>query len=1134
MKNWFFIPAAFLCLGLSSVRGQVNLTPEQLFPPGDTAWNLEGLGITGTVSFKLLVEQSGSASANSFLFDGQANGFPGGVGTSTDDLVVFTPADNPGKFAVVTIPPGANLALFHDITDASGVFLSGPNGVLDTNDAYLNSNPARNYTRVGADQLIKYYGANQFLSYEFTAFGQTVQLGSGFIAFIFIEEDHTPNYDYNDMIIGILPPCNADRNCDDGLFCNGVERCVFPNTATGGLCMGGTPPVCDDGVACTFDECHEQLHGYTCVYKPHDQDCDDHNFCNGTEQCDATLGCLPGKPVDCSDGVDCTLDTCVEKGLCVHTPQDSFCDDHDFCNGTETCHRKKGCQVGPAPVCNDGLACTTDTCDSQAGSCVFTPNDSCDDGQFCNGVETCDPVLGCKPGQIPNCDDGIPCTIDSCSPQLNACQHIPNDSLCSNGLFCDGTETCNPQTGCVPGTPPNCSDDVSCTNDSCDEVNDSCLHQPDSTHCNDGLYCNGEERCDAILGCQAGTPPNCNDSVGCTVDNCDEVNDRCVNTPDSSLCNDDAFCNGIEVCDPVQGCQSGTPPVCNDGIACTNDRCNPQLNACEFIPDDSICADGLYCDGVETCNPATGCVPGTPIDCHDTNECTTDICDEAIDQCVHTPENSACDDGLFCTGLETCGPAGCQPGLPPCASGSLCDEEGNGCPSCLSDEDCVSELFCNGIGHCIDNACVFTPPSCDDGIDCTNDRCNPETDACEHTLDNSRCTNGAFCDGVETCTLQGCVPGTPVDCNDGIACTLDACNEAKDLCTHTPQDNACNDGLFCNGTEVCHPTQGCQPGVPPNCNDLLGCTIDTCDEAADRCDHACSTPQITCTNQEFECDNVGSFLPPVVDDPCSVNPVATCTDVTTPGKLPQEYTVTRTCSFTNDCANSATCQQVVKVVDTTPPQITCPPDQRVECDAIIVPGEPIVSDNCNPDPQVKVVVEEIVGDCTPTTAGISPPPKLIKLNTYTVSDGSNLFAEGNTADGDTTGNTATCTQRIEIIDTHAPFIVACPTSMSACLEQPLAFTPPACNDTCGTCSVICTRSDGLPLGAPPPNGPLTIQCLAHDECQNASLPCDIAVVAEDCDNDIPTISQWGLVILTLLLLIGAKLRFATRHSGLTF
>ncbi|MCH7994655.1 MAG: hypothetical protein IIB57_09450, partial [Planctomycetes bacterium] len=36
----------------------------------------------------------------------------------------------------------------------------------------------------------------------------------------------------------------------------------------------------------------------------------------------------------------------------------------------------------------------------------------CDDGLWCNGVETCDPDLGCQLGTPPDCGDGIPCSDD--------------------------------------------------------------------------------------------------------------------------------------------------------------------------------------------------------------------------------------------------------------------------------------------------------------------------------------------------------------------------------------------------------------------------------------------------------------------------------------------------------------------------------------------------------------------------------------------------------------------------------------------------------------------------------------------------------------------------------------------------
>src|SRR5262249_22518653 len=40
------------------------------------------------------------------------------------------------------------------------------------------------------------------------------------------------------------------------------------------------------------------------------------------------------------------------------------------------------------------------------------------------------------------CDDGVSCTVDSCDPKTFTCAHRPDDSLCPNGLKCDGIRGC--------------------------------------------------------------------------------------------------------------------------------------------------------------------------------------------------------------------------------------------------------------------------------------------------------------------------------------------------------------------------------------------------------------------------------------------------------------------------------------------------------------------------------------------------------------------------------------------------------------------------------------------------------------------------------------------------------------------
>ena len=110
--------------------------------------------------------------------------------------------------------------------------------------------------------------------------------------------------------------------------------------------------------------------------------------------------------------------------------------------------------------------------------------------------------------------------------------------------------------------------------------------------CDDGLYCNGQETCDSSTGvavCQSGTAPSCDDGVGCTDDSCDEDANSCVNAPDTSECDDGLYCNGSETCDPVADCQPGTPVVCNgDGASCTDEACNEATDSCEST-DNGFC-----------------------------------------------------------------------------------------------------------------------------------------------------------------------------------------------------------------------------------------------------------------------------------------------------------------------------------------------------------------------------------------------------------------------------------------------------------------------------------------------------------------------------------------------------------------
>jgi hypothetical protein len=666
-------------------------------------------------------------------------------------------------------------------------------------------------------------------------------------------------------------------SCTDGLFCNGDEICNVS-----GFCENQGPRDCDDGVVCTVDSCDEV--GDTCVNGPDDSLCSDGQFCNGVETCDATNDCQAGTAPNCDDGVSCTLDSCDEVGdACVHGADDSLCNDGQFCNGVETCDATNDCQAGTAPNCDDGVSCTLDSCDEVGDACVHGADDSlCSDGQFCNGVETCDVTNDCQAGTAPNCDDGVSCTVDSCDEIGDACVNGADDSLCSDGQFCNGAETCDVTNDCQAGTAPNCDDGVSCTLDSCDEVGDTCVHGADDSLCNDGQFCNGVETCDVTNDCQAGTAPNCDDGVSCTVDSCDEIGDACVNGPDDSLCNDSQFCNGAETCDVTNDCQAGTAPNCDDGVSCTLDSCDEVGDACVHGADDSLCSDGQFCNGAETCDVTNDCQAGTAPNCDDGVVCTVDSCDEVGDACVNGPDDSLCNDSQFCNGVETCDATNdCQSGTAPnCDDGvsctlDSCDEVGDACANTPNNAVCEDAAFCNGVETCdaVNDCQAGTPPDCDDGVVCTTDACDEVGDTCTNTIDHGLCSDGNFCNGDEICNLlNGCQPGLAPNCNDGVVCTADSCDEVGDACVNAPDDGVCTDGDFCNGEEFCDTVTDCEPGTPPDCDDSVSCTVDACDEVGDVCvntpdDGICSDGEF-CTGDET-CDAVNDCqagTPPDCDD----------------------------------------------------------------------------------------------------------------------------------------------------------------------------------------------------------------------------------------------------------------------------
>lgn len=146
---------------------------------------------------------------------------------------------------------------------------------------------------------------------------------------------------------------------------------------------------------------------------------------------------------DCDDGDACTKDSCDLPLGCRNIPLPGGCDDGIECT-VDSCDPASGCVNAPDPaLCDDGIDCTIDEC--TAGGCLHTvDNVPCDDGNPCT-QEWCDPQAGCTSSQLDGaCNDQDPCTgpdwcdAGTCTGPFvlsTACLYtdVPNVGACKAG-----------------------------------------------------------------------------------------------------------------------------------------------------------------------------------------------------------------------------------------------------------------------------------------------------------------------------------------------------------------------------------------------------------------------------------------------------------------------------------------------------------------------------------------------------------------------------------------------------------------------------------------------------------------------------------------------------------------------------
>lgn len=369
--------------------------------------------------------------------------------------------------------------------------------------------------------------------------------------------------------------CATSPDCNDNNPCNGLETCeaVTLGGNAGQQCVAGTPEndgvTCGTGLICLNEACATGTCGDSFTTSP--EECDDANPTAGDGcETDCTYSCVTGDPTrNCTPADPCQGQGTCDNGTHTCTPGTPL-DDDTLCGNANGYCKTGACTIPvcpngdpePGETCDDGNQNNGDGCDTDCTySCVNAATDcgappACQVFQ-CSGAHTCQAVA--DPSK-----NGMSCGSNGETCQSGAC----TGGVCGNGVV-EGGEECDfgsanngPNTGCETNCQRSC------------EV---------AADCSDGNFCDGTETCDnvTVMGqagkkCNAGTPPQQNTSCGtgliCRAQACvaSVCGDSYVDAARGETCeppsqgNCDAACNVM---------------ICGNGVRSLDEQCDDSNTA---------------------------------------------------------------------------------------------------------------------------------------------------------------------------------------------------------------------------------------------------------------------------------------------------------------------------------------------------------------------------------------------------------------------------------------------------------------------------------------------------------------------------------------------------------------------------
>lgn len=290
-------------------------------------------------------------------------------------------------------------------------------------------------------------------------------------------------------------------------------------------------------------------------------------------------------------GTDAGVDAGIDNDLDGY-PVPADCND---ANPNIHPNASESCADGIDNDCNSLVDCADSTCNGFAcpnsGTCVGTTcissTEICTDGVDNNN----NGLIDCAD---PNCVMGTMCT---------------DSNACTTGDRCVGGGVCQ-KTGDVACTSPPAAQCYSATGMCLADAGASCFYAPTTGNCNDNLGCTLNDTCDGDGGC-VGTPKACTQATNtcvATTGSCAEPSGTCAFAAlpsNTGTCSDGNNCTTGDTCDGDGGCQGNV-------VSCIPNQCQTASTGCTG-PGACIFGNknGQACDagtgGPATCDTSFNC-----------------------------------------------------------------------------------------------------------------------------------------------------------------------------------------------------------------------------------------------------------------------------------------------------------------------------------------------------------------------------------------------------------------------------------------------------------------------------------------------------------------------------------------------